>query len=229
MSPNTSHSAPQTPGDNSDNSEPDPPKVVIESLPEEGRSGVLNSGVDLTTFQARMEAAIDHYNENLAEDEDTMPIRCLDPDWDRGRFFIIPADVSAGDQVIDLINTKIKLPGHKIRAAWNHDLPKTAIISLRYKSVAEKRDHRKLIEDPKKGIARMNGWKKTGEKEITFCHAKADPKDANIQFVTIQVSERICKLIQAQQGQLWISGGTATAQWSNKDLTPDVEVNFRFQ
>ena len=226
FTPNSSISS-QAP-ENSDTSDPEPPKVVIESLPMEGKPGVLNSGTDLTTFQARIEAAVDHHNENLSEEEGVMPIRILDPDWDRGRFHIVPADASAGDQVIDLINNKIKLPGHKLRAAWNHDLPKTAVISLRYKSVAERRDHRQLIEDPKKGLARMNGWKVEG-KEITFIHAKADPNNANIQFVTVQVSERICKEIQKQQGKLWISGGTATAQWSNKDLTPEVKVNFSFQ
>ena len=134
-----------------------------------------------------------------------------------------------GDNVIALINQKIQLNGHpKIKASWSHNLPRVANISLRYKSVAAKRDHRQLVEDPKKGLARMNGWKLEG-KEITFCHAKEDPKDKTIHFVTVQVSERVCELIQKQMGKLWISGGTATAQWNNKDLTPDVDVTFTLQ
>ena len=203
------------------------PKVVIESLPAEGHPGGLNSGSDLTAFQARIEAAIDDFNEKL--EDDATPIRNLPPDWDRQKFYIIPADDEAGDNIIALINKSVRLPGHpKIRASWNHQLFRTATVSLRYKSVAAKRDHRLLIEDPKKGIARLNGWKLEG-REIVFCHGKPDPKDSAVHFVTIQVSERICGLIQEQQGKLWISGGTATAEWNNKDLTKDTKVNFSLQ
>ena len=102
------------------------------------------------------------------------------------------------------------------------------MISLRYSSVAAKRDHKLLIEDPKKGLARMNGWKLEG-REVVFCHDKPDPNNSTVHFVTIQVSERICGLIQQQQGKLWISGGTATAQWNNKDLNPSTKVIFSLQ
>ena len=113
---------------------------------------------------------------------------------------------------------------------WNLDLPLSALITLRWETMSD-RSPQTLVECPRKGIARMNGWTldPDGPKEISFYNCSQDEKNPHIWFTKVIVSRRITQLIQAQQGQLWISGGQATARWRNKELTPDNEVQFDFQ
>ena len=150
------------------------------------------------------------------------------PTHDRGRIYVVPADTAGGDRLVQLINKSMKLPGHhKIQANWNHELPHMAQITLRYKSLST-RDPRVLIEDPKKGIALLNNWELKG-REIIFVNFDQDPKTKGIVFVRVLVSKRIAELIKAQRGQVWISGGIATAQWNRQDLVPGLEVIFNPQ
>ena len=106
-------------------------------------------------------------------------------------------------------------------------LPKTTTVMLRYRS-ASGREAEFIVNDPKKGIARMNGWQLTG-KEITLLSSWPDGKDATVTFAKVQVSARICGLIQEQRGTIWIAGGTASVKWRDQDLTPELEVSFNYQ
>ena len=109
-------------------------------------------------------------------------------------------------------------------------MPQVALITLRFESVSD-RSPRLLIECPRKGIARMNGWKMNsdGPKEISFHTHQVDDKNSSVHFVKVVASKRICQLIQAQEGQLWISGGQATARWKGKELTHDNDVQYGVQ
>ena len=88
-----------------------------------------------------------------------------------------------------------------------------------------------LIEDPKKGIARLNRWKLEG-KEISFSSANQDPNHPTVTFSRVLVSKKVCGLIQSQGGSLLISGGSATAHWPSNNgrlLDKDNEVTFEYQ
>ena len=88
-----------------------------------------------------------------------------------------------------------------------------------------------LIEDPKKGIARLNRWKLEG-KEISFFSSNVDPANAGVTFARVIVSKRVCQLIQKQGGALLISGGSATAYWPHNNgsiLDQDNRVVFEYQ
>ena len=146
---------------------------------------------------------------------------------EKGKIIVFPEDAAAGGHLIEIINRKIRLAGRKIQAGWNVDLPLVATISIRYESVTS-RDPKMLIEDPKKGLARLNRWKLEG-REIAFRSVTQDPKNPHIAFAQVVVSKRICGLIQQQGGRLWIQGGQATAQWKDKDLVEGLDVQFHYQ
>ena len=220
-------------------------RVVVESVgpaEEEGKKGkkpVPPPGpldtTQLTQFRARMEAHIDQRNDRLAE-AGSPPVRVLTPWVERGNIIITPRDKPSGQFLIDVINTgNLSINGHKLRAGWNRDLQEVALISIRHESMS-KRDPLVLIEDPRKGLATMNDWPMPNqEKEISFLNSSVDPakdKQANVYFMRVIVSKRICRLIQAQRGQLWVSGGTATAFWpvSNGVILDEANpVVFEFQ
>ena len=106
------------------------------------------------------------------------------------------------------------------------------IISVRYESLTN-RDPLTIIEDARKGLAAMNDWElDPGKREIKYLNSSHDPSDQTVHFARVSVSKRICELIQAQKGQLWISGGTATAQWpssNGKLLDSSVKVAYNYQ
>ena len=88
-----------------------------------------------------------------------------------------------------------------------------------------------LIEDPRKGIARLNRWQLEG-KEITFSSSNADPNHAGVIFARVIVSRKVVELIQKQKGHLLISGGNATAFWPSNNgriLDQDNQVTFEHQ
>ena len=111
-------------------------------------------------------------------------------------------------------------------------MPEVAIISVRYESLTN-RDPLTIIEDARKGLAAMNDWElDPGKREIKYLNSSHDPSDQTVHFARVSVSKRICELIQAQKGQLWISGGTATAQWpssNGKLLDSSVKVAYNYQ
>jgi len=140
---------------------------------------------------------------------------------------VVPRDEFSGSRIINIVNNLLKLPGHKLTAAWNSVLPKTAEIVLRYRSAAG-RSAEVIVNDPKKGIAGMNDWQLTG-KEIDLVSHWPDGKDSSVTFARVRVSARICGLIQAQRGTVWIAGGTASATWRDKALVPELDVVFTHQ
>ena len=85
-----------------------------------------------------------------------------------------------------------------------------------------------MIEDPKKGLARLNKWKLEG-REIAYRSVSPDPKNPHVFFASVRISKRICGLMQGQRGKVWIHGGQASVQWRNKALTEDLEVQFSYQ
>ena len=125
-----------------------------------------------------------------------------------------PRDKESGQFIIDLVNlASLTIPNHTLKAGWNYDLPESTMISVRYESFTKK-DPLIVIEDPKKGLAAMNEWTMDSRhKEITYLNTSADPSNQAAVFARVIVSRRVCELIQKQRGQLWISGGTATANW----------------
>ena len=206
-------------------------RVIIESVL--GKSSATPQPLttnDLPGFRARAEFLVDQKNDSLPRGQN--PIRYMVPWVERGKIIVVPADRASGNFFVDSVNDHdLKIKGHSLRAGWNLDLPEAALISLRWESMSDQRSPQVLVECPKKGIARMNGWDidPNGPKEISFYNSSRDKENANVWFTKVIASRRICQLIQGQQGRLWISGGQATARWRNKPLTPENEVQYDFQ
>ena len=133
----------------------------------------------------------------------------------------------------NIINcASLTLPGHTIAAGWNVSLPEMAIISVRYESMTKK-DPLTVIEDPRKGLAAMNDWDLDPKlKELGYLNSSTDPSAPEVTFARASASKKVCELIQRQKGQLWISGGTATAYWpatNGKLLDESLQVKFDYQ
>ena len=228
QNPNPNTSTPQT------STNPDGSirrRVIIESVL--GKSSATPQPLttnDLPGFRARAEFLVDQKNDSLPRGQN--PIRYMVPWVERGKIIVVPADRASGNFFVDSVNDHdLKIKGHSLRAGWNLDLPEAALISLRWESMSDQRSPQVLVECPKKGIARMNGWDidPNGPKEISFYNSSRDKENANVWFTKVIASRRICQLIQGQQGRLWISGGQAPARWRNKPLTPENEVQYDFQ
>ena len=205
-------------------------RVVIESvLGKSGTPPTPLADADLVTFRARMEYLVDMKNDTLPIK--ATPIRTMIPWVERGKIILVPADKASGQFYVDSVNEgELKVKGHSLRAGWNLDLPESALITLRWETMSD-REPKALVECPKKGLARMNGWDvdPNGPKEISFFNASRDQNNANVWFTKVIASRRICQLIQAQQGHIWISGGQATARWRSKPLTPENDVQYDYQ
>ena len=202
-------------------------RIIVTSIPDDkGKSNVSDlTENDLIQFKIRLDKHVEEFNDAIDEEDD--PINLMIPWVEKGKIIVFPEDATAGGHLIEIINRKIRLAGRKIQAGWNVDLPPVATISIRYESVTG-REPRTLMEDPKKGLARLNRWKLEG-REIAFRSATQDPKNPHISFAQVVVSKRICQLIQQQQGRLWIHGGQATAEWRDKPLVEGLEVQFHYQ
>ena len=141
---------------------------------------------------------------------------------------VVPADDNSGQFVIDLVNGKeISLPGHKLSAGWNLDLPEVAMVSIFFELISG-RDSLSIIEDEWNGIARMNGWD-VDRHEISLFNSNPHNKNKRATFCRVVVSRRVVELIQGQKGNIWISGGTATVQWNGKTLDETNIVQFNYQ
>ena len=90
------------------------------------------------------------------------------------------------------------------------------------------RDVRTLCVDPKKGLARKNGWD-VDESEIHYLHHTEDKTNPRCKYAKLAVSEKVIGFIQAQMGLVFIGGSQGTVQWKGKDLVPDLEVELRPQ
>ena len=204
-------------------------RVVVKSIASQGKKPGPLVEADLEHFRLRMEVHLDEENDKISLDEP--PISCWTPFLERNSIVVVPTDVTSGRCLIGLVNhKKLVIQGHTLHAGWNVDLPEVATISVRWEAIS-KRDPFTIIEDPKKGIARMNRWRLTG-KEISFLNASQDPQNAKATFARVLVSKHVCGLIQQQQGHLLICGGSATAQWpanNGKLLDSDNQVIFDFQ
>ena len=198
-------------------------KIVVESAEDKSGKGNHLSIADLLVFRSRLEVLIDQHNEKEAA-----PLRIVDPWFDKGRFYIVPSDPQTGEIVLDIIRNKLRLKGHVLRADWNDALPGVVQIKLQIESISE-RNLAELIEHPKKGLARMNGWSLERQREISYCYSNVDKSNIKIHYVTAEVSKRIAQLIQAQGGLVWISGGQATVFHKNRMLDMDSELTFKHQ
>ena len=192
-------------------------------------SGRAFTQADMDQFRSRLEAHIDEENDRIAIEDP--PISNWNPFLERNSIIVPPCDNASGEFIIGLVNGgKLVVNGHNLKAGWNLDLPEIAIISIRYE-LASKRDPAMLIEDPRKGIARLNRWQLEG-KEITFSSSNADPNHAGVIFARVIVSRKVVELIQKQKGHLLISGGNATAFWPSNNgriLDQDNQVTFEHQ
>ena len=201
-------------------------RIVVTSIPGDKGKGSPSDFTqnDLIQFKTRLDKHIEEFNDAIDDEDD--PINMMIPWVEKGKIIVQPEDSIAGGHLIEIIN-RIRITGHQISVGWNVDLPLVATISVRYESVTG-RDPKMLIEDPKKGLARLNRWKLEG-REIAFRSVTQDPKNPHISFAMVMVSKRICGLIQQQGGRLWIQGGQATAQWKDKDLVEGLDVQFHHQ
>ena len=178
-------------------------RIIVTSVSAGTASGRQTSlsEEDCVAYRTRLEQHIASFNEAIHLDDDvTEPIRIIDPWWEKGKIIIIPSTELSGRHVINITNVHLRLPGHeKIRASWNHQLPKTCVVSFRYELGNAKRDPRMLIEDPRSGVARMNRWK-LEEKGLTFVDVSPDPNHRWVQFARVAVTDVVCDLIKKQRG-----------------------------
>ena len=153
----------------------------------------------------------------------------MKPWIERAKIVVMPSDMTTGQFVIDLVNNKeLVLKDHQLRAGWNIDLPEVAMVSIYYELVT-KRDPKVLIEDERNGIARQNGWGGVEKHEIAYFNSNPHATNKDGVYTRAVVSKKVVELIQAQKGQIWIAGGTASVQWNGKDLTKDTEVQYNYQ
>ena len=96
--------------------------------------------------------------------------------------------MTVGNHIIKMVNAKVRMASHHIKAGRNIDLPLMATVSVRYELVTEK-DPRVIIEDPKKGLARLNKWKLEG-REIAYRSVSPDPKNPQVFFTSVTISKR---------------------------------------
>ena len=152
----------------------------------------------------------------------------LKPWIERGKIVVVPADETTGKLVIDLVNNKeLKLQGHKLHSGWNLDLPEVAQVSIMYELMSD-RSPQTVIEDEHNGVIRLNRWA-VEQHEVKFLNANTHKKNKKTIFARAIVSRKVVDLIKAQFGRIWISGGTASVQWNDRDLVEGLEVQFNYQ
>ena len=193
----------------------------MSAATEAGKAPPVFTRADLATFARRLDEHIDKF-----EDEHDEVIQMIDPFLEKGKIIIPPGDEASGRNLVSIINdTGLKVPGHSLRAGVNLDLPMRAEISIKFQT---ERDVRTLCVDPKKGLARKNGWD-VDESEIHYLHHTEDKTNPRCKYAKLAVSEKVIGFIQAQMGLVFIGGSQGTVQWKGKDLVPDLEVELRPQ
>ena len=196
-------------------------RVIVEDL-----SAATLSAENLGLFRGRLEVHVFEYNKKIPKN---LPAaRIMKPWLERGKIIVMPADFNTGQFVVDLVNNKeIQIPGLKLRAGWNLDLPEVALVSVYYELMTPQNPH-DIIEDERTGIARQNGWD-VAPTEISLFNTNPHNTKKHSTYARVVVSKRVVDLIKDQSGQIWISGGTATVQWNGKSLDHANEVQFNFQ
>ena len=177
-----------------------------------------------------IEAALDMQHRNVEE----LPIIIDEWDVSRGRITIIPgghASQANGDKLIKTINERLRVHGARLRAQWDHQLPRVARLTVKFSGGG---DPKELIESELVGVLRLNGWPTSGPNsvrgQVRFLHTiRTAEDDPDYRLVRFEASPAIVALIQAKDGYMYIGKGRGTVQSGKKPVKRDSNVHYYLQ
>ena len=184
----------------------------------------------LRDAQLVIEAALDLQYRNPEE----LPIIIDEWDESRGRLTIIPgghASQANGDRLIRIINERLRVHNTRLRAQWDHELPRVARLTVKFSSGG---DAQELIEGELVGITRLNGWPTSGPNsvrgQVRYLHTiRSDEENPTHRLVRFEASPAVVALIQGRDGLIHIGRGRGTVQSGKKAVKRDSSVNYYLQ
>ena len=196
------------------------------------------SGAEVTERQAEearvaIEKLIDQQHRNVEE----FPINV--DNWKfqegTGRLSLTPGGPDAledGEKLLQMINDRIKISGRRVRAQWNHDLERVAILTIRFSGSGVPIE---LIEDPILGLARLNRWPAEFRSKIRFLQMVSPNEEegqnlpSNHRVIRFEAHPEVVRLIQERDGAIYIGKDKGTVFANKKLLTKGAAVNYKLQ
>ena len=174
---------------------------------------------------AAIDDALELQHRNLAE----LPI--LTSDWQhrRGRISIImggPESQLDGDRLIRMINERVLVNGSRLRATWNHQLPRVARLTVRAGIRGNAED---LIEDDGIGIVRLNRWPAHLRGQVRYLGTIPSEDDTNYRLIRFEASPAIVQLIQEANGTMFIGRYHGTVQSGKRPVKMGSTINYVLQ
>ena len=159
----------------------------------------------------------------------------LTDDWQprRGGWVVIPggADPQAnGARLIQMVNNRVRVNGHRLRADWNTNLPRHAVLTVRFRSHGNPQD---LLEDPVTGVVSLNRqaqvpWPRALQGQIRFLSVHPE-EGSQFRLARFEASSEVVRYIQENNGSMYIGGSRGTVQSNKKDVKKGMQVAYRLQ
>ena len=145
-----------------------------------------------------------------------------------GRVNIDAANALSMSKIIDLIHGKdgkkpITANGHKFLAVHVSAVPKTATLSFRIESEGTVEE---LISGPRRGLARLNGWRDLGPTPFRILKIDGNNSCAASRFIRVAVTEPAVNEIKKLEGVVYCGERRASVHYNNKQLTSQTVVEF---
>ena len=132
-----------------------------------------------------------------------------------------------GNRIIRIVNGGLRYNGQRLRAQWNHQLPRVARLTIK---AGRRGDPSELIEDEGMGIVRLNEWPEAVRGQVRYISTIAsDVEDPDHRLIRFEASPEVVRLIQDSQGSIWIGRYKGTVQSGKKNVKHGSPVKYYLQ
>ena len=145
----------------------------------------------------------------------------------RGGWILTPGGSNPhlnGSRLIQLVD-RVRVEGHRFRAAWNTDMPRHATLVARFNGGGNARE---LIEDPHLGLVATNEWPEELQGQVRFVSSQQED-GSNYRLVRFEATEAVVTRIQEQNGLVSIGLDRATVQNNKTPVKRGSQVVYRLQ
>ena len=114
----------------------------------------------------------------------------------------------------------------RLRAVWNHQLPRVARLTVRAGTRGNAED---LIEDDGIGIVRLNRWPEHLRGQVRYLGTIPSEDDSNYRLIRFEASPAVVQQIQEANGMMFVGRHLGTVQSGKRPVKRGSTINYVLQ
>ena len=181
-----------------------------------------------TEFRAALEQEVRNFHVRTRGSDNFVRIRVDKWTSRRGRWILTPGGTNPhlnGSRLIQIIEQRLRVNGHRFRARWNTDMPRLATLVARFSGGGSAQE---LVEDPHLGLVATNEWPEALQGQVRFVSSQQED-GSNYRLVRFEATEAVVTRIQEQNGLVSIGLDRATVQNNKTPVKRGSQVVYRLQ